>query len=306
MLRRDGLRKFAARAGSAGLIASLLAASAAGGSLPTGGMLLPKPKGPSRNDLPSSTAINVFRIPSAAAYGISDVNKSFSGRDFSKIANADPPRRAAPRQAAPERAVHQPAVSEQAVFQQAVAQQAAPLAEATPVQIRPQIHPRVTHQVVVSEFSPLERADEPQLQPNPFDASQVVEPATFTDLRPAEAKRTPNEEEARIFAGLRGICPVTLIEERRVITPRSDLFTIANGCRFEFATPDAKAQFDAEPEKYIPVLCGRDIVLTGTGQSDAVGSLKHAGIYRGRLFLFQTAETCRAFYLNPQQFASAN
>jgi hypothetical protein len=276
------MRKLAARAGSAGLIASLLAASAAGGSLPTGGMLLPKPKGPARSDLPASTAINVYRVPSAAAYGISDVNKSFSGRDFSAIAAVEKP------------------------------QQAPPLAEATPVEIRPAIHPQIharsMPEVAVSEFSPLQRADEPQLQPNPFDESQIVEPATFTDLRPAEAKQNTqlNDEEARIFAGLKGICPVTLVEERRVVTPRADLFTIANGCRFEFATEDAKALFDAEPVKYIPALCGRDVVLTATGESDEIGSLKHSGIYRGRLFLFQTAETCRAFYVNPRDFASAN
>jgi len=292
MLRREGMRKFAARAGSMGLVASLLAASASGGSLPTGGMLLPKPKGPSRSDLPANTAINVYRIPSAAAYGISDVNKSFSGRDFSKFASADAPEREAVRP----RATHRPMV------------QPASLAEATPVQLRPQIYPRPVQEVVVSEFTPLERSDEPQLQRNPFDDSQVVQPATFTDLRPAEAKRNANVsvDEARVFAGLKGICPVTLIEERRVVTPRADLFTIANGCRFEFATRDAKALFDSEPEKYVPAHGGRDIVLTAAGEKDAIGSLKHAGIYRGRLFLFQTAETCRAFYVNPQGFASAH
>ncbi len=244
MLRRDGLRKFAARAGSAGLVASLLAASAAGGSLPTGGMLLPKPKGPSRNDLPANTAINAYRVPSAAAYGISDVNKSFSGRDFSTIAAAGKPQRSAHASVATP--VHVAAVTE---FMQPVE-----IAEATPVQIRPQIHPRPTQNVVVSEFSPLERADDPQLQRNPFDETQIVQPATFTDSRPAEAKRNVNldDEEARIFAGLKGICPVTLIEERRVVTPRSELFTIANGCRFEFATVEAKSLFDTEPEQIHP------------------------------------------------------
>lgn len=283
MLRRDGLRKFAARAGSAGLVASLLAASAAGGSLPTGGMLLPKPKGPSRNDLPAATAINAYRVPSAAAYGISDVNKSYAGRDFSKIASAERAPQAAP-------------------------QRVAPLAEATPVQIRPLIHARPAQEVAVSEFRPLERAHEPQLQRNPFDEAQIVQPATFIDSRPAEAKRNVNldEEEARIFAGLKGICPVTLIDERRVVTPRAELFTIADGCRFEFATPEAKSLFDTEPERYIPALGGRDSVLSAAGEHKAIGSLKHAGIYRERLFLFQTAETCRAFYVNPRAFTSVH
>jgi hypothetical protein len=294
MLRREGLRKFAARAGSAGLVASLLAASAAGGSLPTGGMLLPKPKGPSRNDLPSNTAINVYRVPSAAAYGISDVNKSFSGRDFSTIAAAEKAKRSArPAEATP---VHVAAVTE---FMQPVE-----IAEATPVQIRP----RPTQNVMVSDFSPLERADDPQLQRNPLDDATTVQPATFTDLRPAEAKQNVmlDREEARIFAGLKGICPVTLIEERRVVTPRAELFTIANGCRFEFATPEAKSLFDTEPERYVPALGGRDSVLTAAGEQNAVGTLKHAGIYRERLFLFQTAETCRAFYVNPRAFTSVH
>ena len=74
------------------------------------------------------------------------------------------------------------------------------------------------------------------------------------------------------------------------------------GRRYEFATPEAKTAFEADPERYAPALGGRDVVLTTNGSEDAVGSLKHAGFYRERLYLFQTDESYKAFYENPQKF----
>src|SRR5690606_8702280 len=43
------------------------------------------------------------------------------------------------------------------------------------------------------------------------------------------------------FAGLKGICPVTLRDERRVVTPQTTLFVEFEGRRYEFATAEAKA-----------------------------------------------------------------
>lgn len=127
----------------------------------------------------------------------------------------------------------------------------------------------------------------------------VVErlPETWLDEQPTEISSDAN------FAGMKGICPVTLREERRVVTPRPGLTSDFQGRRYSFATPEAKAAFDADPEKYAPAFGGRDVVLTSAGAIEAVGSLKHAGFYRERLYLFQSEDTCKAFYDAPRRFA---
>ena len=56
-------------AGAAVLGAALLA-SVAEARLSTGGIMLARPRGPARSDMPSSTAITVYSIPSAVAYGL--------------------------------------------------------------------------------------------------------------------------------------------------------------------------------------------------------------------------------------------
>ncbi|HEX6986629.1 MAG TPA: hypothetical protein VF170_14705, partial [Planctomycetaceae bacterium] len=79
MRRSESLRRFG-RAGSAGVLAAALAASAAQAALPTGGMLLPRPKGPPRADLPAATALDVHRIPSGTAYGLADNDRTPAGQ----------------------------------------------------------------------------------------------------------------------------------------------------------------------------------------------------------------------------------
>lgn len=163
--------------------------------------------------------------------------------------------------------------------------------------------------------APAEKPAPPQTaavdQPNPFavpepaaagedatpPADSVAEETPFDATEPVAA--APTDED---FAGLKGICPVTLREERRVVTPKPELFSDYAGRRYEFATPEAKAAFDADPDRYAPVLGGRDVVLTAGGAEEAVGSLKHAGFYRERLYLFQTEESYKEFYANPRRF----
>ncbi len=274
MLRRDDLRRFAARTGSAGMLATLLAASVADAALPTGGMLLPRPKGPSRNDLPSSTSFSAYRVPSAIAYGMGGASDTASGDSAFAVAST-----------------RSPAKRTATVNLQSSERQ-------------PLIQPRtLASNDAENAFSRLEPATDQPLELSPFDASGEVSPATFADLRTVEAADHASVEPAGKFAGLKGICRVTLREERRVVTPRPELFSMHGGRRFEFATPDAKAAFDANPQMYAPVLGGRDVVLTASGADEAIGSLKHAGFFRERLYLFQSDESCRAFRENPRRFA---
>jgi len=255
MRRSDILGRFV-RAVAAGLLISGFAAPAVQAALPTGGMMLPRPRGPARADLPSPTSIHATRIPSATGYGIA--GGSGAGGDA--------------------------------------------VATAAPASAKSAAKPKVTPRVVSADPS------NPFAVPEPGAATASSSPST--DDWAAEGVRTepvstdsaPAATGDEEFAGLKGICPVTLREERRSVTPRPELFSEFAGRRYEFATPEAKAAFDADPERYAPVLGGRDVVMTADGAEEAVGTLKHAGFYRERLYLFQNEESYKTFYENPRRF----
>lgn len=279
MKRSDSLRRLF-RIGLAGFPTALLAASIAEASLPTGGMLLPRPQGPARGDLPAPTSIDSYRIPSAVAYGMTD------GRRL--------PSDGVPDEGVSHRKTRYAAEAPSVVGRPAVRSRAAALAQ------------RRDHIGL-----PEPPAASGIVERNPYDEINTDFAMVPQDSRPPvsvppdawETGPVSTESAVAYYAGLNGICPVTLREERRVVTSRPELFSEFEGRRYEFATPEAKAAFDIDPERYAPVLGGRDVVLTSLGAEDAVGSLKYAGFYRERLYLFQAESTFHAFYDNPRRYA---
>lgn len=271
MRRSDILGRFV-RVGAAGLLAAGFAVQVAQAGLPTGGMMLPKPKGPARADIPTKTSISTTRVPSAVAYGIAGGG---TAARLGAVANAAPA-------AVPSRSGAMPKITART----AAIDPSNPFAVPAPGEATEQPGPRP---LAEDATAPDEWAAE-----GATSGKGETEPVS-TEAAPA----APGDGE---FAGLKGICPVTLREERRAVKPKPELFSEFAGRRYEFATPEAKAAFDADPEHYAPVLGGRDVVMTANGVEEAVGTLKHAGFYRERLYLFQTEESYKKFYENPRRF----
>jgi YHS domain-containing protein len=281
-MRRSDLLGRLTKVGTAGALATMLAASAEA-ALPTGGMLLSRPRGPARADLPCATAISAIRVPSAIAYGIvGGPAGSADEPEAIAFANEAP---AEPTELIPEEDTS-PVITPRTALTDAD-----PFAPPAP-----------------SEWNKIAAA-------NPFGPAPVGEDPTPPAEEPSEtavAQETPPpaiatepvsvEPELAEYAGLKGICPVTLRDERRVVEPKPELVSMHAGRRYEFATADAKAMFDANPDRYAPALGGRDVVLTAQGAEEAIGSLKFAGYYHGRLYLFQSDETYRAFYESPKRY----
>jgi YHS domain-containing protein len=281
MRRSDILGRFV-RGGAAGMAALVFAASAAEAALPTGGMLLPRPRGPARADLPSATAIAVFRIPSATAYGIA--GGGVGGEDAAVFANETP------TETIPEGAGE--------------AKESAPLItpRTASAESNPFAPPAPEETDAVSAADPFAPAPIGEDPTPPAEAAAGGFTAAEAPPVPITTEPVSVEPEVAEFAGLKGVCPVTLRDERRSVTPNPELVSLHAGRRYEFATAEAKAEFDADPDRYAPALGGRDVVLTAHGAEDAVGSLKFAGYYHGRLYLFQSDETYRAFYENPKRY----
>jgi len=107
------------------------------------------------------------------------------------------------------------------------------------------------------------------------------------------------------LTGLKGFCPVVLRDERDLKDARPQFQAEFEGQTYNFSSADAQARFEANPALYAPAAGGQDVVL-GESQGERIeGSLDHAVWYKGRLFLFKSAESREAFEVSPADYAAA-
>ncbi len=158
--------------------------------------------------------------------------------------------------------------------------------------------------------SPLEAIEDPVFPPDPPGTLRVPDPI----VAPSTARRieipaqpTPQETQeklARIAArrgldGLKGFCPVVLRDERNLVDARPEFSAVYNGRRYYFSSATAQALFEASPQRYAPAASGFDVVHLSLTGEEVRGSLDYAVWFRGRLYLFTSAETMETFVAAP-------
>lgn len=111
---------------------------------------------------------------------------------------------------------------------------------------------------------------------------------------------------SRALKGFKGFCPVLLKDQRRLVEADAQFTTEHDGKVYTFSSREAKQAFDANPQKYAPAKGGKDVVRLAGGDNASEGSLEHAAWYRGKLFLFSSAETRREFIDAPSRFSVAD
>lgn len=147
-----------------------------------------------------------------------------------------------------------------------------------------------------SSHQSLESIDESEASLATPPAEQVAQ----HDAPPSEQQKL----DARAGRdGFMGYCPVTLRDHKTLVDGKAEFSSSYGGERFEFASAEAKAAFDADPSRYSPAHAGRDVVLSA-GQIDAPGSLRHATYYKNRLYLFRSSQTCRLFESDPTRYVA--
>jgi len=129
-------------------------------------------------------------------------------------------------------------------------------------------------------------------------------PAEATAARYAELQRKLAERSG--LGGFQGFCPVALRDRRELADARPEFLSVYQGRTYEVASAEAKARFEADPEKYAPVSQGNDVVLVSRGEAEVEGNLSHAVWFKDRLYLFRSADTLREFNAEPAKFALAD
>ncbi|HTI52189.1 MAG TPA: YHS domain-containing protein [Planctomycetaceae bacterium] len=127
-------------------------------------------------------------------------------------------------------------------------------------------------------------------------------PATTAPAEKEKEKAVRKLATAGALKGFKGFCPVLLKDERRLVEARSQFKTEYRGQTYTFSSREAKQTFDTNPQKYAPAGGGKDVVRLAGGDEESEGSLEHAAWYRGKLFLFSSAETRREFIDAPSRF----
>jgi YHS domain-containing protein len=103
---------------------------------------------------------------------------------------------------------------------------------------------------------------------------------------------------------LRGHCPVALRDERRLAPALDEFTTEYQAQTYRFSSAKARDAFLANPEYYIPMAGGLDVIQVKHGDAVAQGSLEYACWFRHRLHLFSTAENLAVFRASPRDYAS--
>ena len=133
------------------------------------------------------------------------------------------------------------------------------------------------------------------------------EPRKHAEAVAEKTEKAPETEVAKSpepapFSGLKGICPVVLKDNRRLLDAQPGIKSEFRGKTYTFSSVEAKKAFDENPRKYAPVGGGNDVVRLTSGEANVEGTLEHAAWYRGRLYLFSTADSRHEFVEAPSKF----
>jgi YHS domain-containing protein len=105
---------------------------------------------------------------------------------------------------------------------------------------------------------------------------------------------------------LEGFCPVSLKTMKKWVKGDPMIQTTFDGHTYQFANEQGKQMFTADPAKYVPVLGGECVVCLVKMNQRVPGSIRHASIHEGRLFLFTDEDGKKKFWADPQAYANAD
>jgi YHS domain-containing protein len=123
--------------------------------------------------------------------------------------------------------------------------------------------------------------------------------AANTGADESEEDKFARIRERRGQTGLKGFCPVMLRDHRELVDASPEFQIEYNGHTYHVSSLEALQAFEADPAKYAPAQGGCDVIHRDLTGEELPGSLDHAVWYRGRLYMFATAETMETFVAAP-------
>lgn len=146
------------------------------------------------------------------------------------------------------------------------------------------------------------------LDERPFEVKTVKRPARFPGVQ--QGKSMNRTQMMKLVSsrndviGFKGFCPVALLDRRRLVDTVPEYKARFGLKTYYFSTADARNRFEQNPTRYLPVAGGHDVVRLAATDEEVKGKLDHAAWYRGRLYLFESAETRHEFFKRPTEYVN--
>ncbi|TWU25323.1 YHS domain protein [Novipirellula galeiformis] len=106
--------------------------------------------------------------------------------------------------------------------------------------------------------------------------------------------------------GLRGYCPVCVIEMKKWIKGDAQFAAQYDGKTYLFPSEEQKQMFVNDPSKYTPILGGDCIVALVEMGKRVPGSLQYAALHEDHLYLFSNEQAKGMFQSNKEKYAHAD
>jgi YHS domain-containing protein len=135
------------------------------------------------------------------------------------------------------------------------------------------------------------------------DFDQFLAGSLTSDGR-TSASPLPDPAESRLAAiKLDGVCPVSLVADRRLVPGHELMKASYEGSEYHFANAKARSKFLSDPARYIPRNEGNcPVNLVDKGDLKR-GDPRFGLLYRGHLYTFADGPSRAAFLKNPARYA---
>ncbi len=150
----------------------------------------------------------------------------------------------------------------------------------------------------------------------PAYSRQLLKPILFTLIASsaplavqAQSLRVPTPAtpmQAKMKLGLEGYCPVCITQMKKWMKGSPAHQATYDGVTYYFPGDGPKQKFLKAPEKYVPALNGDCIACWAMAKKRVPGSVRHAALHRGRLYLFPSKKELDAFSKTPKKFENTD
>ncbi len=134
--------------------------------------------------------------------------------------------------------------------------------------------------------------------------SSTREQPSAASSQPQQGSSHRGENAASV--GLQGYCPVCILDMKKWVKGDPQVQSAFDGHVYLFPGPEQKEKFESNPTKYAPVLGGDCIVAYAKMGKRVPGSIEHAAMQGGRLYLFSSEQAKQEFLANHQNFVNAD
>jgi thioredoxin-related protein len=121
--------------------------------------------------------------------------------------------------------------------------------------------------------------------------------------REAEKKKRVGKDEE---VALAGYCPVSLLQEQKLVQGRPELTVEHDGRVFRFADEATRGAFRQKPDAFAPANDGRCPVSQVDRGDFHPGDPRWGVVYAGHLFLFKDAAQRERFVRDPERYANVD